>query len=396
VPIKPMMMSKKNIFSMLFGIAISAISFFILQSHSNTEDQKNLAEFQEYYRVYSLASPKFIQFAGAKIPLSEFDVLERYDKEILTNIYWQSQTLLMIKRANRFLPTIERILKEQGIPSDFKYVALAESGLQNVVSPAGAAGFWQFMDKTGKRYGLEINEEVDERYHLEKATYAACQYFKESYNQLKDWSLVAASYNMGIEGVKKQMKAQSIFNYFDLYLNVETARYLFRIIAIKDICENPVKFGFNVSQSDLYFEVPTIKVKVDLSITNLAQWSIDNACNYKLLKLLNPWLRKPFVNVPVGKTYFISLPKDRIMNSNLASKVKRDTLLFDDTKLGNLLKEDLITEIDHVVMKGESTKSIAEKYGVTEEDILTWNEISSSMSLKPGSKIKIRKTNGEN
>jgi LysM repeat protein len=275
-------------------------------------------------------------------------------------------------------------------------VALAESGLQNVVSPAGAAGFWQFMDKTGKRYGLEISDEVDERYHLEKATYAACLYFKEAYAQLKDWSLVAASYNMGIVGVKKQMRAQNIYTYYDLYLNVETARYLFRIIAIKDICENPTRFGFNVNVSDMYSSVPTVKVKVDLSITNLAQWSIDNACNYKLLKLLNPWLRKPFVNVPLGKTYYISLPKDRIMSSNLASKVKRDTLLFDDTRISNLLKEDLITLIDHTVMRGETTKSIADKYSVLEEDIITWNELTPNMSLKPGSKIKIRKNTGEN
>lgn len=390
------MINKNNIISLLLGVALCGITLFMLQSHSDTEEKKNLAEFQEYYRVYSLASPKFIEFAGTKIPLTEFDVLERYDKEILTNIYWQSQTLLMIKRANRFLPTIEKILQEQGIPADFKYVALAESGLQNVVSPAGAAGFWQFMDKTGKRYGLEISEEVDERYHLEKATYAACLYFKEAYAQLKDWSLVAASYNMGIVGVKKQMRAQNIYNYYDLYLNVETARYLFRIIAIKDICENPTRFGFNVNLSDMYFSVPTVKVKVDLSITNLAQWSIDNACNYKLLKLLNPWLRKPFVNVPVGKTYYISLPKDRIMNSNLASKVRRDTLLFDDTRISNLLKEDLITLIDHTVMRGETTKSIAEKYSVLEEDIITWNELTPNMSLKPGSKIKIRKNTGEN
>lgn len=390
------MINKSNIISLLLGVALCGITLFMLQSHSDTEEKKNLAEFQEYYRVYSLASPKFIEFAGTKIPLTEFDVLERYDKEILTNIYWQSQTLLMIKRANRFLPTIEKILQEQGIPADFKYVALAESGLQNVVSPAGAAGFWQFMDKTGKRYGLEISEEVDERYHLEKATYAACLYFKEAYAQLKDWSLVAASYNMGIVGVKKQMRAQNIYNYYDLYLNVETARYLFRIIAIKDICENPTRFGFNVNLSDMYFSVPTVKVKVDLSITNLAQWSIDNACNYKLLKLLNPWLRKPFVNVPVGKTYYISLPKDRIMNSNLASKVRRDTLLFDDTRISNLLKEDLITLIDHTVMRGETTKSIAEKYSVLEEDIITWNELTPNMSLKPGSKIKIRKNTGDN
>ncbi|MCF8425709.1 MAG: transglycosylase SLT domain-containing protein [Bacteroidia bacterium] len=376
----------------IIASAILIIVILVLESHSPTEDKKNTEEFQQYYKIYALSAPKSISFAGTKISLADFDVAERYDKEILTNVYWQSQTVLLLKRANRFLPTIEKILKEQQIPADFKYVALAESGLQNVVSPANAAGFWQFLDKTGKRYGLEISEEVDERYHLEKATYAACAYFKESYAQLRDWSLVAASYNMGIEGVKKQMRAQSINNYFDLYLNTETSRYLFRIIAIKDICENPERFGFHVGINELYWPVSVVHVKVDLSITSLAQWSIDNNCNYKLVKLLNPWLRKPYINVPVGKTYYIALPKDRILKSAVANKVKNDTLRFDDSNQENILKEDLITLIEHIVVKGETVQILAKKYSVTEEDILTWNELNEGTTLlKPSSKIIIRK-----
>ncbi len=375
---------------------VFVLVILLLESHSQTEEKKNLEEFQQYYKVYSLALPKAISFAGTKIPLSDYDVAERYDKEILTNVYWQSQTLLMLKRANRYLPTIEKILAANGIPEDFKYVALAESGLQNVVSPAGAAGFWQFMDKTGKHYGLEISEEVDERYHLEKATYAACLYFKEAYSQLRDWSLVAASYNMGIEGVKKQMRAQEISNYYDLYLNVETARYLFRIIAIKDICKNPMLYGFNIAPADMYQNVPTVKIRIDLSITSLAKWSIQNNCNYKLLKLLNPWLRKPFISVPVGKIYYIALPKNKIMNSSLAKKVINDTLTFEETKQSELNKVDPITEIFHTVLRGETSKSIAQKYQVTEEDINIWNELSSGTSLKPGTKIKVYKSTLEN
>ncbi|OYU94296.1 MAG: murein transglycosylase [Bacteroidetes bacterium B1(2017)] len=389
-------MRKSNRVVWILSAGILVLLVLLFESHSQTEDKKNLEEFQQYYKVYSLALPKSISFAGTKIPLTDYDVAERYDKEILTNVYWQSQTLLMLKRANRYLPLIEKILKEQQIPSDFKYLALAESGLQNVVSPAGAAGFWQFLDKTGKRYGLEVSEELDERYHLEKATYAACLYFKEAYGQLKDWSLVAASYNMGIEGVKKQIRAQNINTYYDLYLNVETARYLFRIIAIKDICENPAKFGFNVAYSDLYQAVPVVRVKVDLSISSLAAWSQQNACNYKLLKLLNPWIRKPFINVPLGKTYYIALPKDKILASSLAARVKNDTLTLDDTKQDNLLKEDLITQFDHTVLRGETPKSIADKYGVTEEDVLTWNELNAGQSLKPGTKVKIKKVIPEN
>ncbi len=382
---------KERIVWLVSTLTLILIVLFF-ESHTRTEDKKNLEEFQQYYRVYSLAMPKSINFAGTVIPLSDNDVAERYDKEILTNVYWQSQTLLMLKRANKYLPTISKILIEQQIPLDFQYLALAESGLQNVVSPAGAAGFWQFLDKTGKRYGLEISEEVDERYHLEKATYAACLYFKEAYAQLKDWSLVAASYNMGIEGVKKQIKSQNINNYFDLYLNTETARYLFRIIAIKDICENPKKYGFNIPYNDLYQKKAVVYVKVDLSISSLAAWSLQNACNYKIVKLYNPWLRKPFINVPLNKTYYIALPQDRLYASSLAKKIVNDTLTLEDTKQENLLKEDMLTQIDHTVLRGETTKTIAEKYQVNEEDLLIWNELNAGAILKPGSKIKIIKT----
>ncbi len=389
------MIHVKLILSWLTGVLISALAFLFFQGNSDIQSKKNMEEFKQYYRVYSLATPKVLDFAGTQIPLSDFDVAERYDKEILTNVYWQSQTILMIKRAQRFFSIIEPILKLNGIPEDFKYIALAESGLQNVVSPAGAAGFWQFMEKTGKRYALEINDEIDERYHLQKATYAACAYFKEAYSQLKDWSLVAASYNMGIEGVKRQIKAQGVSNYYDLYLNVETARYLFRIIAIKNICENPNQFGFHIAPSDLYKPTPSVYVKTDLSISSLATWSNDNGCNYKLLKLLNPWLRKPYINVTPGKVYYIALPKDKVLQSALASSIKNDTLVLDNTNQKNLIKEDLITEITHQVLRGESLKSIAEKYKVSEEDIMFWNELTNNGNLTPNTRLKIRKTGSD-
>lgn len=376
-------------------LLLSATLGILLTAGSQTEERKHAEEFQQYYRVYSLSTPKTLRFAGTQIPTTDYDVAERYDKEILTNVYWQSQTLLMLKRANRFLPIIEKILVEEKIPVDFKYLALAESGLQNVVSPAGASGFWQFLDKTGKRYGLEVTEEVDERYHLEKATRAACAYFKDAFNQLGDWCLVAASYNMGIEGVKRQIRNQGLNNYADLYLNTETSRYLFRIIAIKDICEYPQRYGFQLAQSDLYQPVPVVYLKVDLSISDLAKWSLSNFCNYKLVKLLNPWLRKPFLNVPSGKQYFLALPKERIMNSELASRLRNDTLVFEDTRQGAIVGEDLITVIDHVVMRGETIENIALKYGVSTDDLLAWNELPSGFSPKPGMRLKIRKTNGE-
>jgi hypothetical protein len=360
-----------------------------------TDDDKQKQEFEQNYRIYSLPIPQKVSFAGVNIPLKEYDVAERYDREILTNVYWQSQTLMLLKRSQRFLPTIDRILRENNIPSDFKYLAMAESGLQNVSSPAGAAGFWQFLDKTAKRYKLDVNEDVDERYHLEKATQDACLYFKEAHAIFNDWALVAASYNMGIEGVRRQMQNQQMKSYFDLYLNVETARYLFRIIAIKDIYENPTKFGFHIPANHYYKEVPTVKVKVDLSISQISEWAIHNNCNYKLLKLLNPWLRKAYINVTPGKTYYIALPKDRIMQSELASKVVNDTLSLSQTSLGDMPKEDLMPIIEHKVEKDESIESIAIKYAVKPEDICTLNNLKAKQKLIPGTVLKINKTKAE-
>jgi hypothetical protein len=301
-----------------------------------TYDDKVQSEFEQYYRIYSLSIPDELVFAGEAVPLSDFDVKERYDRELLTNVYWQSQTLLMLKRANRFFPTIERILKRNNIPDDFKYLAVAESGLQNVSSPAGAVGYWQILDKTGRMYGLEINEEVDERYHLEKSTEAACKYFKEAYAEFGNWALVAASYNMGIEGVKKQMQQQQVRNYYDLYLNTETSRYVLRTLAFKQIMETPALFGFKLNRKHLYAEVETIKVKTNQSVSDLALFANQNGANYKLLKVLNPWLRKSTLTVAPGKVYYIALPKDRVQQTDLIKELLNDTIPFEKTHFDSI------------------------------------------------------------
>lgn len=346
-------------------------------------------EFNTYYKIYSLETPQTLTFAGSIIRMNDFDVAERYDRELLTNVYWQSQTLLLLKRANRYFPVIEPILKEHNIPDDFKYLALAESGLQHVVSPAGAAGFWQFLDKTGKKYGLEITDQVDERYHIEKSTVAACKYFKEAYAVFKDWNLVAASYNMGIEGVKRQIAAQGINNYFDLYLNTETARYLFRILSLKTIHKNPSKYGFYIASSQYYNPIQTIVVPVSNSISNLPLWSVQQNCNYKLLKILNPWLRKSYLNVEPGKTYYIQLPKNKIQESaNLWAKVKNDTLYLEESGTSELVKKDVMPETEHKVQPGETLETIARKFNVKEEDLINRNNLKNKQ-ITPGQIIRI-------
>lgn len=253
--------------------------------------------------------PSDLNFAGENVKLTEADVRERLDREILVNTFWHSNTILMLKRAHKYFPVIEPILKENGVPDDFKYLCMIESGLSNAVSPSGAAGFWQFLSATGKRYGLEVSDEVDERYHLEKATHAACNYLKDNKNRLGSWTLAAAAYNMGENGVEKQLKSQGVDSYYDLHLNNETARYLFRILAAKEIYSNQAAYGFELEPEALYTPVPSKTVQVDTAVANWPEFALEQGTNYKHLKLLNPWIVSRSLKNRGKKSYDVRLPK---------------------------------------------------------------------------------------
>jgi membrane-bound lytic murein transglycosylase D len=253
-------------------------------------------------------TPDKVFFAGEEVPLNFHDIRERYEREIYVNAYWQSSTLLLLKRAPKYLSIIEDILKKNNIPEDFKYVAIAESGLLNVTSSAGAKGFWQIMPATAKENQLEVSDEVDERYHLEKSTEAACKYFRTAYARFGSWTAVAASYNMGISGYQKRKQEQKFESYYDLFLNDETSRYVFRILAFKAIFEDPKKFGYEIPKSELYAHYPMRELKVTQSIPDLASWAIKHNSNYKYLKLNNPWLRDKKLTISSGKSYIIKLP----------------------------------------------------------------------------------------
>ncbi len=252
--------------------------------------------------------PEKLDFAGENVPLENFDVVEDLDREILANMYWQSRTLLFIKRANRYFPIIEPILKKNNIPDDFKYLAIAESGLANVGSPAGARGFWQFMKATAKEFKLEVNDFVDERYHLEKATQAACQYFKNAYSKFKSWTLVAASYNAGMSYISQQIRRQGTNNFYNLLLVDETNRYIYQILSTKLMMQFPEKYNFSLKKTDLYTPIPTKKVKVDFAITDLVNFARKQNVHYKILKSLNPWLRDNSLPNASKKVYYIELP----------------------------------------------------------------------------------------
>lgn len=266
------------------------------------------------FRISSVDIPEDITFAGEKVPVDLFYVRESLDKELTVNTYWHSSTLLLMKRSSRFFPFIEPILKANGIPDDFKYISLIESGLENVTSPAGAVGFWQFLKGTAKEYGLEVNKEVDERYHLEKATEAACRYFNKVYSDYQDWTLVAAAYNAGKRGINRQIDRQKQENYYDLLLNDETERYIFRVLAMKTIFENPEKYGFHLKEGDLYPPIPTRNVTVDSAVSNWADFANHFNINYRLLKEFNPWLRQPYLKNRGKKTYYVKIPEKEFLN----------------------------------------------------------------------------------
>jgi len=285
---------------------------YSFKAASESPDNSYQRYFNENYKIFSLSSPNDLTFAEEEVPLHIIDVREKLDQELLVNTYWQSQTLLFHKRANRWFPIIEPILKENGVPDDFKYLAVIESGLTDIVSPAGATGFWQFMRSTGREYGLEINNEVDERYHIEKATAAACAYLKDAHEKYGTWSMAAASYNMGMSGLNKQVKRQNVDNYYDLLLNSETGRYMYRILAIKEILSKPARYGFHFRPQDLYPTYDTRIVTIDERVVDFSEFALENGINYKILKILNPWLRDTYLTNPSGKTYEIKLPSDTI------------------------------------------------------------------------------------
>lgn len=318
---------KKTIFSFLFVISlIGLIKFFSFSSYEVSDDQSFMNHFNSKYSIFSLPKPATdIYFADERVPLENPDIWERFDKELLKNTYWQSNSLLLHKRAHKYFPIIEPILEEYQVPNDLKYLALIESGLENVVSPAGATGFWQIMKATGLEYGLEINNEVDERYHLEKSTRLACEFFLDAKKKFGNWTLSAAAYNMGRTGLQKQINRQKAYSYYDLLLNQETSRYVFRILAVKEIIENPKQYGFQLREKDLYQYVPSYKVQLDTAVEHWADFASHHEINYKLLKIHNPWLRQNYLKNSKQKKYEIQIPRKGYYHIQ-AKKASTDSL----------------------------------------------------------------------
>ena len=267
----------------------------------------NAQAFPANYSTHEV--PSSVTFCGKSIDLTRYDRYERMDRELLAFTYMHSTSIQMIKKANRYFPIVEPILKANGIPDDFKYLMVIESNLNpNARSGAGAAGLWQFMQTTGREYGLEVNKNIDERYHVEKATEAACKYLKDAYDKYQDWIAVAASYNAGQARISTQFEKQQVNDMLDLFLVEETARYVYRIIAAKIMFSNPLAFGFRLRTKDLYMPIPYKEVTVNTGISNLAEWAKKQGITYALLKNMNPWLRDNFLQNVSKRTYTLKIP----------------------------------------------------------------------------------------
>ena len=314
-------MKKKYFYFLGSSILIFVLAqLFIYAAELKSDDELHQQHFNMKYGIFAISQPEGLDFAGEEVPIQSPEIWERLDKELLKNIYWQSSTMLFFKKANKYFPIIEPILKKHNIPDEFKYLAVIESGLDNVVSPSGAAGFWQIMKGTALEYGLEVNSDIDERYNLEKSTELACIYLQDAYDKFGNWTIAAASYNMGKSGVRTRMLKQGTNNYYNLHLNSETARYVFRILAVKEIMENPKKYGFIFRDKDLYVMPEYKTLEVDSTIANLSDFAKMQGLNYKLLKQFNPWLRAFSLPDKSRRKYILKIPTDA------------DLLIFKDFK----------------------------------------------------------------
>lgn len=296
------MQKSTRLFSFL-GILL--IGFLCIKAVENKEPKNT----SEKYEIQALKLPKNLNLAGERVPIERQDIRERMDRELLVNTYWQSNGLLLLKRANKYFPILEPLLKKYGIPDDFKYLAVAESALIDETSSAGAAGMWHFMKSTGEEYGLEINSNVDERYNIEKSTKVAAEYLLKSKEKLGSWTLAAAAYNAGNQGVSRRLETQGVTSYYDALLPDETERYVFRIIALKEVLSHPKKYGFKFEEEDLYPLEKTKIVQVDTAITNIALFAKGFGTNYKELKKHNSWLRENKLNNKSRKIYQIKIPQ---------------------------------------------------------------------------------------
>jgi len=419
----------------LLWVLLLGFLFRLTTSGRISQEARYLDEFWRRYSVHAVPIPDQMVFAGEKVPLEDLEVRERVDRELLVNTYYQSATLLSMKRAARWFPVIEPILKQYGVPSDFMYLAVIESGLSNAVSPAGAAGFWQFIESTGTSYGLRIEEGIDERYDPIRSTHAACRFLLDAKREFGSWAMAAAAYNMGTNGLRRQVQQQGLGNYYELWLNQETCRYLPRMIACKYIFEYPASYGYRLSPSQVYGQWPTKTIQIDSALRDLPAFARSMGLNYKSLRACNPWIRAYALPAPaIGKPYMFRIPDseddaslpelagmadvraaDSLYSPGAAhanpfgqpvpkgassASVQRDsthsphqpqgTNGINPTEAGSMKGNTTKRKqtVRHTVTKKQEIQDIARMFGVSVTDLLQWNNLEQT-KLKEGQILKI-------
>jgi len=335
---------KSSLLSICFFIAFSFLYVNGKYLFSSTHIPADYAGPSE--NLFNLKIPKDLHFAGELIPKDDYSIKENMERVFAGGNFEKSTAYILFNRAAQWFPLIENILKKNKIPEDFKYIALAESRLTNCISPQGAVGFWQFIESTARNYGLEVNEEVDERYHVEKSTEAACQFLKEAYKKFGNWTLCAAAYNMGMGGVEAQMKKQPSKSYYNLMMNKETSIYIYRILALKTVFINSDK-KFHSGEKNIY-NVPSILLKVDSAITNLTAFAESRNYNNDILKTFNPWLIANTLSNPERKTYIIRFPKKEYLK-----KITGDVILTNEKTDSTIVPIEIKT--DSLVLNADST-----------------------------------------
>lgn len=321
-------MKKLSIVAIILASLAIVGEIFIYASPKEDSDEVQTRAIMHDYRVYAPVIPDTMTFCGERVPLETYYVRESLDNELIVNMYRQSSTVLYFKRATRYFPTIESILKKNNIPEDMKYLCVIESGLTNATSPANAQGFWQFISSSGKTYGLAIDDEVDMRNDLEASTEAACKYLRSLYNRFHSWTAAAAAYNCGENGLARRMASQTTNNYYDLRLNTETGRYVYRILAMKQIMQHPQQYGYFIRHCDTYPIIPTRTVTLSGQNVDLYQFAQKNNTSYKMLRTLNPWLQTDKLKNKANKSYQVKLPTDKGLLHKHLTNGKKDTRLI--------------------------------------------------------------------
>ena len=322
-------MKKLSIIAIILASVAIAGEAFIFATRKQDSEEVHTNAIRADYRIYAPSIPDTLSFCGERVPIHLWYVREGLDRELVSNMYYQSSTLFYIKRATRVFPVIERILKQEGVPEDMKYLCVIESGLQNVTSPAGAGGYWQFMKATGQKYGLVVNDEVDMRNDLEAATRAACRYLKDLKKRFGGWTEAAAAYNCGENGLEKRLANQRQSSYYELLLNRETQRYVYRILALKLIMQHLQNYGYHVRRCDTYPELPSNEVELSGQNVDLVQFAVDHGTTYKLLRTYNPWLTAATLKNKAGKTYKVKIPTAKGTDYSSILNGHHDTTLIE-------------------------------------------------------------------